>query len=257
MTRRPETAVRVGITARLARGDAHALGARRKDLLGAESGLVNSVCEAGALPLVLPWPRGLDAAVARHRAHAAADAIDALIVQGGADVAPELFGEKPLRPEWAGDADRDRYEIALVERVLAQGKPVLGICRGCQLLNVVFGGSLHQDLILQREGSIVHSNPVVYEAHTHAVRLASGGLVATLHGRERGDVASAHHQGIARLGAGLVAEAWCDDDDLIEAVRTDAGWAVGVQWHPELHADDAALLDRLPLFAALVARAAA
>lgn len=257
MTDRPENTVRIGITARLARGDAHALGARRKDLLGAESGLVNSVCETGGLPLVLPWPRGLGADMSQQRARAAADAIDALIVQGGADVSPALFGEKPLRPAWAGDIDRDRYEIALVERVLAQGKPVLGICRGCQLLNVMFGGSLHQDLALQRQGSIAHSNPAVYEAHTHAVRLAPGGLVATLHGRERGDVASAHHQGIARLGTDLVAEAWCDDDDLIEAVRASTDWVVGVQWHPELHADDSVLLGRLPLFAALVARAAA
>jgi putative glutamine amidotransferase len=245
------TAIRIGITARLARGDAHALGARRKDLLGAESGLVNSVCEAGALPLVLPWPRGLAADVSLRQARAAADAIDGLIVQGGADVAPGLYSARPLRPEWAGDAERDRYELELIERTLAYGKPVLGICRGCQLLNVVFGGSLHQDLLLQRDGSIAHSNPALYEAHTHAVRLAPGGLLASVHGCERGDVASAHHQGIDRLGADLVAEGWCVEDGLIEAVRARSGWAVGVQWHPELHADRPALLDRLPLFTAL------
>lgn len=248
---------RIGITARVVQGDAGGRGARRKDLLGAESGLVNSVCETGALPLVLAWPRGLDAGASRRHALAAADAIDALIVQGGADVAPALFGEVPLRPEWAGDPERDRYEIALLERVLAQGKPVLGICRGCQLINVVFGGSLHQDLALQRSGSIAHSDPAIYEAHTHAVRLAAGGLVASLHGRTHGDVSSAHHQGIARLGAGLVAEAWCAEDELIEAVRSDTGWVVGVQWHPELHADRASLLARMPLFHTLAAHAAA
>ena len=252
----PGISLRIGITARLARGDALALGARRKDLLGAESGLVNSVCEAGALPLVLAWPRGLAAETSRQQARAAADAIDALIVQGGADVAPELFGARPLRPEWAGDAERDRYELELIERMLGYGKPVLGICRGCQLLNVVFGGSLHQDLLLQRDGSIAHSDPALYEAHTHAVRLVPGGMLASLHGREHGDVASAHHQGIDRLGDALVAEGWCAEDGLIEAIRARTGWAVGVQWHPELHADRSTLLDRMPLFRALIAQAA-
>lgn len=248
---------RIGITARLAPGDDRALGARRKDLLGAESGLVNSICETGGLPLVLAWPRGLDADASLRLARESADALDALVLQGGADVSPSLFGQTPLRPEWAGDPERDRYELALIERMLARGKPVLGICRGCQLVNVVYGGSLHQDLISTRTGSIAHSDPRIYEAHTHGVRLAPDGLLAALHGREYGAVASAHHQGIARLGSGLVAEAWCVDDDLIEAVRARTEWVVGVQWHPELHGDDDVLLGRLPLFAALRARAGA
>lgn len=173
--------------------------------------------------------------------------VDALLLQGGADVAPETYGAAALRPEWGGDPRRDRFELELLEAALAAGKPVLGICRGCQLLNVAYGGSLFQDLAAQRPGSLAHSLPQHYDAHEHALRLASGGWLAGWYAGVSGRVTSAHHQGVDRLGGDLVVEGWCAEDGLIEAVRARSGWVLGVQWHPEFHAGRSGLLPAQPL----------
>jgi len=169
--------------------------------------------------------------------HHYAAALDGLVLQGGNDVAPESYGEQPLAPEWAGDRVRDRYEIELVEAFVKAGKPVFGICRGLQLLNVMFGGTLLQDIATQRPASRAHRDASIYERHFHAVELLPDTHLAGLYpGVQRATINSIHHQGIKDLAPGFVVEARCPDDGMVEAVRwTGPSYVAAVQWHPEFH----------------------
>jgi putative glutamine amidotransferase len=168
--------------------------------------------------------------------------LDGLVLQGGADVSPGTYGEQPLSPEWVGDRLRDVYEIELVHEFIEAGKPVLGICRGAQLINVAFGGSLHQDIPSHRSDD--------YEKHRHAIRFEPGSRLARLYPRvETPAVSSIHHQSIKALGRGLRVEAWSEPDGMVEAIRGEGGsYVFGVQWHPEFHPPgDAATLDSAPI----------
>lgn len=239
-----EFPLRIGISARLRAGVAAAAGSQRKDLLGAERSLVDLVAASGAVPLILAHaatPSALPSIAA-----ALIDAVDALLLQGGSDVSPHWYGGAAA----SADPGRDEFEFALLQAALAQGKPVLGICRGCQLLNVAHGGSLIADLAPAAPAPRLHDDPARYDAHVHDIEFRRDGLLARQYGGLAGRVTSAHRQGIARLGEGLVAEAWCREDGLVEAVRRTDGWAVGVQWHPEFHAGRPALLSPAPLLQA-------
>jgi putative glutamine amidotransferase len=163
-----------------------------------------------------------------------AEALDGLVLQGGNDLAPQTYGEEPMAPEWAGDRLRDRYEMDLVDRFIHAGKPVLGICRGMQLLNVAFGGTLVQDIPSQRPGAVSHLDPAHYERCLHPVRIEPGTVLAGLYpGQETVTVNSIHHQAVKDLGRDLVVEARAPDG-LIEAIRwRGPGYAFGMQWHPE------------------------
>lgn len=168
-----------------------------------------------------------------------AEALDGLLLQGGNDLAPETYGEVPLHPDWHGDRVRDRYEMDLVERFVAAGKPVLGICRGCQLINVAFGGTLYQDLPTQRPGDLRHLDVAHYERQLHPVDLLPGTRLAGLYGGPcRATVNSIHHQAVKALGHDLVVEARAPDG-LVEAIRwTGPSYVFGMQWHPEFLALD-------------------
>jgi putative glutamine amidotransferase len=183
--------------------------------------------------------------------HDYAEALDGLVLQGGNDVAPESYGEQPLDPDWASDAVRDRYEIELIDAFVRAGKPVFGICRGLQLLNVMFGGTLWQDIPTQRPGAHAHRVPGKYEKHFHEIEIEPGSRLADLYpGVRRAVTNSIHHQGIKALAPGFVVEARCPDDGMIEAIRRQGpGFVAAVQWHPEFHEpgspdnfDDGALL---------------
>lgn len=171
--------------------------------------------------------------------HAYAAALDGLVLQGGADVAPQTYGEEPLRPEWAGDAVRDAYEIALIRAFVAAGKPVFGICRGLQILNVAFGGTLYQDLATQHGHSVIHFADGVYEHNYHCVDIQPGGWLADVYpGQQRTWVNSIHHQAIRRLAPGFRIEAFSPDDQTIEAISCHEGsYIAAVQWHPEFTAE--------------------
>lgn len=169
--------------------------------------------------------------------HGYAEALDGLVLQGGNDLAPETYGEEPASPLWHGDRVRDRYEMDLVDRFIQAGKPVLGICRGMQLLNVAFGGTLVQDLPTQRPGPVAHLEPAHYERCLHRVHLEPGSVLAGLYpGVASAAVNSIHHQGVQVLGRGLAVEARADDG-LIEAIRWQGpSYVFGMQWHPEFMA---------------------
>jgi putative glutamine amidotransferase len=174
--------------------------------------------------------------------------LDGLVLQGGADVSPESYGQQPLRPEWSGDRVRDLYEMEMLWECVFQEKPVLGICRGAQLINVAFGGTLYQDVGTQLPGGVTHRDEDAYDRHSHELLIEKGSALARLYGEAPRLVNSLHHQSVDRPGSGLVVEARAPDG-VVEAIRwTGSSYVVGVQWHPELHPSGAShLLDGAPL----------
>ncbi|HEV2452585.1 MAG TPA: gamma-glutamyl-gamma-aminobutyrate hydrolase family protein [Streptosporangiaceae bacterium] len=205
------------------------------------------VAAAGGVPVLLPPFPGIEDTVTR---------LHGLILSGGGDIDPAAFGASQ-DPETGGiRPDRDAAEFALVSAALTRGIPLLGICRGLQVLNVALGGTLHQHLpaLVGHDG---HS-PAPGAYGSHGVKIASGTRLAGLLDVGELSVPTHHHQAIDELGKDLVATAWTDDG-IIEAVEYPASTANGsgasahpfvlaVQWHPEAS-------DDLRLFEALVAAA--
>jgi putative glutamine amidotransferase len=186
-----------------------------------------TVQAAGGMALLLPP----DDATAEQPAEAL-DLIDGLLLAGGSDVDPGSYGAVP-HPETRGTwPERDRFELGLAHAALERDMPVLGVCRGMQMLNVARGGTLVQHL----------PDVVGHEDHRHTpgafgdheVRIEAGTLASRAVGAERAAVKSHHHQGVDELGEGLVAVGWSEADDTIEAIELpDRTYAVGVLWHPE------------------------
>ncbi|WP_326835009.1 gamma-glutamyl-gamma-aminobutyrate hydrolase family protein [Amycolatopsis rhabdoformis] len=188
------------------------------------------VTEAGGLAVDLPFESGEAGVVSR---------LDGLIVTGGQDVHPARWGGRaPLDtttdPRWqpnAPDAARDDYEVALLEAALGSGIPILGVCRGHQLLNVVLGGTLIEHL---DAGAILHDSARAAPSAgdlSHLVEFLPGSLAHRVHGRSR-ITNSWHHQAVAGLGGGVVASGHTADG-VVEAIEVAGRPVLGVQWHPE------------------------
>jgi putative glutamine amidotransferase len=208
-----------------------------KTLQYIEQSVAHWVAASGrALPVMVPSPLGDTSRGTVGFADYAAW-LDGLVLMGGSDMWPGHYGEQPIKPQWSGDRIRDEYETALALAFVAKGKPVFGVCRGLQVLNVAFGGSLLQDIGLLQPGSLAHRNAELYDKHFHAVEFVPGTRLAQLYpGTSRVTVNSVHHQGIKALARDLVVEARCPDDQLIEAVRwRGPSFVAAVQWHPEFH----------------------
>lgn len=250
--------VRVGLSARLMHMPPLELGFRNKTLQYLEQSIAHWVMSHGAVVFMLP-AIGFDAEVSRRQISVRnyVNSLDALMLQGGADVSPTSYGQKPLRPEWSGDIVRDRYEMELLEGFLEQGKPVLGICRGCQLINVAFGGTLLQDIAEMRADAGLHVDADLYDQHQHDIRFEPQSRLAQLYeGREGGRVNSIHHQAVDRLGSDLQIEARSTDDGVVEAIRArGTAFVAGLQWHPEFHAENPDLLSGVPVLDAFLAAA--
>ncbi len=186
---------------------------------------------AGAIPWMVPLLHDEDALRAMY------DRLDGLFLAGGVDVDPATYGVEKIPACGRTDPDRDRVEILLTRWALADGKPVLGVCRGLQVMNVAQGGTLYQDCETELPRSIKHDYLPTqgYERgfRAHPVRLAEASLMRELFGTAEASVNSMHHQGVRELGLGLRASAWAADG-LVEAVEGEGdAWFVGVQWHPE------------------------
>lgn len=164
-----------------------------------------------------------------------ADALDGLVLQGGNDVAPETYGETPIAPAWAGDRVRDLYEIELFEAFVAAGKPVMGICRGLQVINVALGGTLYQDIATQVPEAIAHVDSGMYDRQLHTMDIVPNTRLASLYPKTRqAAVNSIHHQAVKKLGADLEVEALAVPDRMVEALRwRGPSFVFGMQWHPE------------------------
>ncbi len=188
-----------------------------------------------------------------------AEEIDGLVLMGGADVSPTSYGETPMRPQWSGDRIRDDYEIALMRAFMREGKPVLGLCRGAQVINVALGGTLYQDIPTQRPDALRHRMQSIYEKNSHAASIVPGSGLARLYpGAALVKTNSVHHQAVKDLGRELVVEAWSEPDRIVEAIRwTGPSYVFGVQWHPEFHPPgDPGFIDDTPLLDDFLATAA-
>lgn len=234
----PEAPLRIGISARLMHVVPAELGFRNKTLQYLEQSVAHWTIASGALAFMIPTlETGADIGRTSVRMGDYVRSLDGLILQGGADVSPMSYGEQPLRPEWAGDRVRDLYEIEMLWEFVIQKKPVLGICRGCQLMNVALGGSLYQDLQTQIDQVGAHVDSNLYDQLAHDVEFTSDGILEQWYGGERGGaVTSIHHQAVKKLGKDLIVEARSMHDGVIEAIRwKGSSFAIGVQWHPEFH----------------------
>ena len=136
----------------------------------------------------------------------------------------------------------------LVMHVGAAGKPVFGICRGLQLINVAHGGTLYQDISAQKPGALVHRDAAAYDLNFHDVDVAADSRLAGLLGAGRHKINSVHHQGIKDVAPGFRVEAVSPVDGVVEAIRhAGAAWVAAVQWHPEFHRPELGVVDDTPL----------
>lgn len=200
---------------------------------------IEALGRAGARAAILP-PSGSAPEVGAEEILAP---FDGLLLVGGGDIEPRRFGEEPHPTVWGLEPDRDDLELELLREADRVAMPTLAICRGAQALNVAFGGTLLQHLP-DIEGTIAHGAPDRETPPLHDVRLEPGSRIAEAVGVETLSCSSHHHQGVGRLGGGLVATGW-SDDGLIEALERHAGWMVGTQWHPEDTASDDAAQQRI------------
>lgn len=205
-----------------------------RDIVGAEGFYVSALQRAGTSPVLAPV--GIPGTAAALLSH-----VRGLLVIGGEDLHPDVTGADPATVGSNALADRDRWEIELLDAALDRDLPVLAICRGMQLLNVARGGTLHVDV----SGSSDVHPPVPEDidealAYRHDVSLTPDSLLARAYGTQRKSVNSLHHQAIDRLGDGLVVTGRATDG-AIEAIEpVGAAWCAAMQWHPELLPDDAA-----------------
>lgn len=221
------------------------------DRTGVNAAYVQALLAAGGVPLVL------SPLIGASLAGRALDGMDGLILTGGEDMDPSWYGAEPSPLLSPPSRDRDLFELALFAMARQRELPILGICRGIQLINVALGGTLFQDLHSERPGAVEHRVEGPRDARSHRVRLQPKSRAAAALDATAVTVNSSHHQAIKQLAPGLVATGWTDDG-LIEAVETSAGtpWLLAVQWHPEeMHADTRA--PERGLFAALVREAGA
>jgi len=207
-----------------------------KTLQYIEQSVAHWVASQGALPVMVPSPLG-DTSRGTVGFDDYAAWLDGLVLMGGSDMWPGHYGQEPLKPQWKGDRVRDEYETALARAFIARAKPVFGVCRGLQVLNVAFGGTLLQDISLLRPQALAHRDAGLYDQHFHSVDFVPGTRLASLYpGTARVNVNSVHHQGVGELAADFVVEARCPDDQVIEAVRwRGPSYVAAVQWHPEFH----------------------
>ena len=194
---------------------------------------VTAVQRAGGLALIIPPDPQYGAQPAQ-----VLELIDGLILAGGADVDPAAYGAEPHSATTGTLPARDRAEIALTSAAIDGDMPLLGICRGMQLLNVARGGTLHQHIpdVHGHEGH--RPSPGSFDGSEHDVRLQSGSLAARAAGQELHLTKQHHHQGVDVIGDGLVVTGWADLDELPEAIELPGRrFVLGVQWHPEADPD--------------------
>lgn len=242
--------LRIGVSARIFHPEPGSTGLRSKNLQYLEESIAQWVMSRDVLVFMVPTVNtsGLlhpSNITLRHYARH----LDGLVLQGGADVSPQTYAEAPTKPEWSGDRARDLYELELLHEFVDAGKPVLGICRGCQLINVAFGGTLYQDVATNVPAAQAHVHSD-YDAHRHAVMFPPGSSLARMFPKaNRPIVNSIHHQAVKDLGRDIMIEAISDPDGIIEAIRYQrASFVMGLQWHPEFHrAGGVDLLDCTPI----------
>lgn len=204
----------------------------------------DSIARAGGLAVLLPPTPDPDALLSR---------LDALVLAGGGDIDPHVHTDETHESVYMVTPARDAFELDLVRRALArETMPVLGICRGMQILNIAQGGDLHLHLPDVHGETVLHRAPP-REPTLHPVEVLAGSPLDSIYGERRFPVCSWHHQEVRRLGTGLEVIARADDGVVEAVVLTDHAFVLGVQWHPEMQTESDPLQRRL--FEALVAQA--
>ena len=187
--------------------------------------------QVGGLPFLIP--NSDDPATAGDYLHR----IDGLLLSGGDDPTPQLFGEEPHPRIEVVDGRRDRFEMELVRDAHARDMPVLGVCRGIQMLNIALGGDIYQDIASQTDSTVSHVQSTLDDSAWHTVDVKEGTLLHRLLRAGGVKVNSFHHQACRRPGEGLKTSATCRGDGLIEALEDPSrAFFLGVQWHPEISA---------------------
>ena len=186
----------------------------------------------GAIPLIIAFPD--DVSKVDQLAQDYVQLIDGLMLPGGPDVDPTFYGEEPHPKIGMTLYQKDRFEIALIKAALAADKPIFGICRGIQIMNVAMGGTSYQDLESQYpELKIQHPQATLGQFATHHVELTAGSKLAKLYGQSTIKVNSRHHQAVKAVGKGLKVTAVAPDGVVEGMESTDTDLFLGVQWHPE------------------------
>jgi putative glutamine amidotransferase len=191
---------------------------------------IDAVASAGGAPFLIPLVD--DEEVMR----ALYERIDGLLLSGGGDIEPSRYGEEPIPELGSTDPLRDTVELWLARWAAADGKPILGICRGVQMLNVALGGTLYQDIPAQLDSELVHDSSYTrqdWAYMAHDLRLDPNSKLAQFFGTTNFPTNSLHHQSLKALGSGIKAVGWAPDG-VVEAVEGRNGhFMVGVQCHPE------------------------
>lgn len=216
---------------------------------GVNVNYVRAVLAAGGLPILLV-PE-----LSREQTVELFGDCDGLLLTGGEDVDPCHYGAVPHPKLGTLDPRRDANELALVAEARARDLPILGICRGIQLCNVAFGGTLIQDIAAQRSSAINHDSPTQRDVRAHPITITEHSRLAAILEATSFDANSFHHQAVDTVGAGLVVTATAPDG-IIEGIESadPHDWIVAVQWHPEELALNPDAAD-LKLFSALIAAA--
>ncbi len=189
------------------------------------SAYVLAVAAAGGVPVQLPL-------VDIDDTESLIGCVDGLLLTGGPDVSPLLYGEEPCNKMGSCRQFNDQMEIALLHAATAAKKPVLGICRGLQVINVGYGGTLYQDIPSQIPGSGMHLQPSGRNERTHTVYLTAGSYACRVCGDEKIYVNTFHHQSVKDIGKGLTITGRAADG-VVEAIENEDGSVFAVQWHPE------------------------
>lgn len=210
---------------------------------------IQSIREAGGIPFVIPVTNDPE------QINDILDSIDGILMSGGEDFDPQLYGEQPLRQLGSVVPERDKFDLLLIKGAVGRGLPLLGICRGEQGLNIALGGTLYQDIPSQLPKSVKHSQTAPSSYGTHAVKVEKGSIVGNLLGADSISVNSFHHQSVRTVAPGLMISATASDG-VVEAIEKPGDpRIVGTQFHPEgfVYAGD---MRFLPLFSNLVEQAA-
>jgi len=248
--------LRIGVSARLLYPDSSRAFLPTKSIQYLEQSVANWIMSGEVLAFMIPemslasphFPKALKI---KHYVNT----LDGLLLQGGADMSPKSYGESPLNPLWSGDEVRDQYEIELFNEFVTQGKPVFGICRGHQVINVALGGTLYQDIATQCPEKGVHRHDTLYDQCYHEMRIHPGSWLSRIYPKVSVTrINTIHHQAVKHLGEGLVVEATSEPDGIVEAIRWEGhSFVVGVQWHPEfMDPRDPDVIDSRPLLRAFL-----
>lgn len=188
---------------------------------------VDSVVQNGGVPFIIPFAKNDEVIKVQ------LDHVQGLILSGGHDVDPHLYGEEPEQKIGATWPDRDHFDMRLLALAEEKGIPVLGICRGAQIINVAHGGSLYQDLSYRSEKTLKHMQGHTPDLPTHGMKVVQGSQLAKILGKTEFMVNSFHHQLIKEVAPDLK-EVATAPDGVPEGIENKAGTVIGVQWHPEM-----------------------